>query len=684
MSRERPRVGTIEDVVGHKARVRLVTDEPTNLVFVDGTGYRIGQVGSLVQIPLGLVKLVGVVTEVGASAAPDEIVEEENLRSQWLSLELLGQVFGDSFSRGVTQHPTIGDPVELILEEDLSRLHDGTAGKNIQVGNLANSEGVPATLDLNSFVSRHGAIVGNTGSGKSTTVATILNEIASSEELESARVIVFDIHGEYGQAFEENSFAANPRHDYQENLYIPYWALHFDDLVRLLFGELRDNQRSILKEKVLELKREQLQSGVLDGVDESDLTVDLPVPFSIHQLWFDLHVEEFATYYKDPDKGQTRETMAFRLDEDGELVDEGDPLKVRPPKYRPLKDEAGDPEKIRKSKEKNHMGQEVDLLASKLRDPRLGFVFNPGPFTPDPDGGLEKDLDALLESWLGEGQVSVFDLSGVPADAVPLLVGSAVRLIYDTLLRAKDLPEGSRESPVLFVFEEAHRYLRGEQENLALNSVKGVVKEGRKQGLGALVVSQRPREVDPVILSQCGTMIAMRLTDSTDQQQVRGAAGTTQGRLFDLLPVLGDGEAIIHGEAANFPIRAQIDQPQPAVRPESRDPSVYRKRSRPGGWNWPSYGSDYEAVLERIRSKDVGMASTEPHPPGLEEIYVGGIVEKFRLDFDEERLFVSYRGGESYVFLDVGREVLEMMSEEANPEQIFLSRVRGEVPYRRC
>lgn len=153
--------------------------------------------------------------------------------------------------------------------------------------------------------------------------------------------------------------------------------------------------------------------------------------------------------------------------------------------------------------------RQVDALASRLRDRRYDFLFRPGPWTPELDGHVTSDLDIFLEALLGSDcNVSILDLSGVPAAVLNDLIGALTRVVYDALFWSRRLSEGGRERPLLLVYEEAHAYLGGGQTHPVKTAVQRAVKEGRKYGIGAMIVSQRPAEVDATILSQCGTMVA--------------------------------------------------------------------------------------------------------------------------------------------------------------------------------
>ncbi|HEX9831219.1 MAG TPA: ATP-binding protein, partial [Thermodesulfobacteriota bacterium] len=267
-----------------------------------------------------------------------------------------------------------------------------------------------------------------------------------------------------------------------------------------------------------------------------------------------------------------------------------------PPRFRGIKNVKDDPDKVYTSKSSLQLGRPLEALASKLRDPRFDFLFNPGPWHPDTNGQPKEDLDTLLKAWVGgDKPISILDLSGIPPLIQIELVGALLRIIYDALFWARDLAEGGRERPLLIVMEEAHTYLG--KDGGASSSVLRIVKEGRKYGIGAMIVSQRPSEIDSSILSQCGTIIAMRLSNETDRGQVKSAAADNLADVLSMLPVLRTGEAIIVGESVHLPTRAIIDRPPLNRRPSSSDPLIYEKHY-PGGWNNPKFReSNYSEVV---------------------------------------------------------------------------------------
>jgi DNA helicase HerA-like ATPase len=239
----------------------------------------------------------------------------------------------------------------------------------------------------------------------------------------------------------------------------------------------------------------------------------------------------------------------------------------------------------------------------------MAFLFQPGDWLPDIEGKIKQDLDYLLEDWIGGDQpISILDLSGIPTSVLNDLIGALLRILYDAIFWARNLPDGGRLRPLLMVLEEAHAYLAKENSNSAAAAVRRIAKEGRKYGVGMMIVSQRPSEIDSTILSQCGTIFAMRLANDTDRGHVTGAASDNLKGLFEMLPILRTGEAIIVGEAVSLPVRTLITPPPPEKRPDSSDPNVVVRKSNEGygdagSWNQPRDPKDYAAMIRQWRKQ---------------------------------------------------------------------------------
>jgi uncharacterized protein len=243
--------------------------------------------------------------------------------------------------------------------------------------------------------------------------------------------------------------------------------------------------------------------------------------------------------------------------------------------------------------------RQLAQLRSRLLDRQYDFMLHPGKWEPKLDGTVECDLAELLEGWIGhEKPITILDLSGIPSAVMTRLIGGILNIIYEGLFWGRELPEGGRKRPQLIVMEEAHRYLGKDEDSPARDMVQRIVKEGRKFGVGAMIVSQRPSEIDDTILSQCGTFFALRLTNANDRSKVQAALPDNLSGVVDSLPVLRTGEAIIIGEAARLPIRCRVTLPGEGYRPQSGDPLVA------AAWSAAVKPGEYKTLAAAWRSQN--------------------------------------------------------------------------------
>lgn len=605
-------LGSVQDVTGTTVRVAMINDSLSGLTYVNGEGYRIGQIGSFIKIPIGYNYLFGIITQIGAGAVPENQILSQPYGNRWITIQLVGegQRTGE-FQRGISQYPTVGDEVHLVSEDDLKRIY-GQPDKPyfVNVGHIAGAESIPALIDVNKLITRHSAVVGTTGSGKSTTVASLLNALSDVEKYPSARILVFDIHGEYGQALKDkaNIFKINADKSIGSNekeLYLPFWALNFDELCEISFGKItNEKDYNTILERVLNEKRKSVERNPRKGISVDNLNVDSPIPFSLNNLWYDLYIQTLGKFY--PDK--EGKPLAYEVDGEDEL--KGDASKGIPPIFKKVNTNKDNGDRVQHPVEPAlSNSQQLHTLGSKLRIPRFDFIFKPAEWLPNENGEVEKDLDVLIKQWIGSNKpITILDLSGVPIGILNTIIGVLLRIIYDGLFWARNLSQGGKERPLLLLMEEAHNYLGA--EGSALSIVQKIVKEGRKYGIGSMIVSQRPSEINSTILSQCGTFIALRLSNSTDRGHITGAVSDNLEGLTSMLPILKTGEAIILGEAVKLPMRTIIKAPPKDKRPDSQDPVVFdeidtNNSLRPGGWgNKMEEDPKYEEFIEAWRAQN--------------------------------------------------------------------------------
>lgn len=558
-------LGHVGAVTGATISVRQFEGVASGISIIGGRSYRIGQVGSFVRIPQGYHNLYGIIAEVGATATPEALKDDQRQSDRWMTIQLVGEIVEVTFERGISQYPSINDEVHLVTEEDLAKIYGAAERGQIVIGRLAGAESIPARIDLDRLVTRHSAVLGSTGSGKSTTIASLLRSIAGeggeAAAFPSARILLLDIHGEYAAALQAVAkvFRVNPLEG-EHPLFVPYWASEMTELLTFLMGRLDDKPLTSIMDKILAAKQALLASGKYPGSDLNSLTADSPLPFSLKQLWFDLVDTEYKTW-----ADQARTVPAIDTP--------GDPEKLIAPKYKPPG--AGTALPHINSFGVLSIRRQLEQMRSRLLDRQFDFTLHPGDWEPNLTGETKKDLSHLLEEWLGHDKpITILDLSGVPSSVLVRLIGGILNTIYEALFWGREMPEGGRKRPQLVVMEEAHRYLGRESEGPAKLMVQRIVKEGRKFGVGAMIVSQRPSEIDETILSQCGTFIALRLSNAADRSKVQAALPDSLSGLVDSLPILRTGEAIITGEAAKLPVRCRITLPPENARPTSEDAQV--------------------------------------------------------------------------------------------------------------
>jgi len=555
-------IGEVESVSGNSVTIKMASNYPSNMPIVDGTVYRIGQIGSFLKIPLGYANLYGLITQAGVLAMPDSLLVafKDNPSMvdghRWLRMILVGEQVGSSFERGVLQSPTAGDQVHLVTNEDLRIVYGGyNTESSIVVGNQSASEGLAAQLDMDKLISRHCAILGATGSGKSNAVSIVVKSIAE-KSFSSARVLMIDPHGEYASSLSGKcrvfKLGANTMAG-EEELCVPYWALPFIELMAIFPGKLSDQNEDYIRGKVLDLKR--LSAGAISGLRQEAITADSPIPFSICQLWFDLDNFERITLKTDRTTPES-------------LITAGDPAILRSNQYPTAG--LGSSAPFLNMKAKGILGF-LDGMRSRLLDQSYNFLFRPIGYSPAVDGTIPNDLPNLFSTWFGhKAPVSILDLSEIPSNIMQAISGCILKIIYDALYWGQNTLVGGKNQPLLIVLDEAHAYLKAGEDSISSRTVQAIVKEGRKYGVGMLLVTQRPSELDETVLSQCGSVIALRMTNTRDKGHVSSAMQDELREMADVLSSLRTGEAIVSGEAVHIPSRIKFFQAHNAAK--SSDP----------------------------------------------------------------------------------------------------------------
>jgi DNA helicase HerA-like ATPase len=552
-------IGRVRHVLGAQVIVALDLDLAGVAPIFRGRLQPIGQIGSLVRIPQGLVDLIATVSLLGIAelAGAQEPTAVVQTGERWLQVQLLGEVDRGtgSFQRGVGSYPGLDDPVHFATSEDLVSVFPEQGPDHLRIGRLAAAEDVPVCLDAGRLVLRHSAVTGSTGAGKTSAVASLLQGFVNGG-WQRANIVVIDPHGEYAQALGQHASTRSVLAEGDSQLRVPFWALRAADILRVFAGV---SGGPTTAKRFAELTREARQKFVQEAgwlqLDPAAVTADTPVPFDIHAVWHKLDYEN-------------NETRSVKTDpETATIAEPGDPVTLRATRFEDYNPGGASPHK---SPEHGNYGSIPEILRLGLLDKRLQFFLLP---LADARGDADP-LVASMTDWLGgEKPISVLDFAGVPDEAAELAIGVVLNLLFEVAVRSEpDGPGIGRPSPVLVVLEEAHRYLGDAAVPLAGDAASRIAREGRKYGVGLMLVTQRPSELPETALAQCGTLIALRLSNSQDQGKIRSALPDSVAGLAAALPALRTGEAVISGEAIVLPARALIDRPDPL--PRAEDPSL--------------------------------------------------------------------------------------------------------------
>ncbi len=409
--------------------------------------------------------------------------------------------------------------VEPAKKEDIQKIYDDIEEKNkFCFSKLAQDTSITVPVDGNRFFNKHIAIVGSTGSGKSYSLAKILQEAISSKDtgytgLNNSHIVIFDIHSEYKTAFpgnESNNIEVT-------DLILPYWLLNSEELEDLFIEsneEQSHNQVAILKKAITENKQSHFTG---DAITKSRIHYDSPVFFDI---------AEVMKVIKDKNEEMVQ---GARGDKQGSLFGKLDNFLTR--------------------------------LENKVNDKRLDFLLGDKVKTIKPEEVLRQFISYKKDS---ESNITIIDLSGVPFDVLSITVSLISRILFDyAYIYKKTNSNSTNETPLLIVYEEAHKYVPkagSTKFNASRYAIERIAKEGRKYGVTCVIVSQRPSEISETIFSQCSNFIAMRLTNPEDQNYVRRLLPDTLGPLTESLPILQAGEALLIGDSVVMPSLVKIDQ----------------------------------------------------------------------------------------------------------------------------
>ncbi len=502
-------IGQVVEIAGSGSQIRMDAAALNGIQsHKDPSIAMSGQVGSQVKMTVGENWLIANVRTMRGEAGGEVTALVDFLGEGTRAAN--GQL--GNFRRGVTRYPIPGAPVLPVSTEDLRAVFAASDEPHVEIGTVYPTDDIRGALYVDAMLSKHFAVLGSTGTGKSTSVALILHRI--SQLSPEGHIVMIDPHGEYSAAFKNCGEIFNV-----DNLQLPYWLMNFDEHCEVLLtthGHERQRDADILAKLLLAARTK--------GKDVSQygkVTVDSPIPYLLADL------------------------NTILVNEMGKLDRAGDTL--------PFQRLKGKLDEIR-------------------ADPRYTFMFS-GMLVTDSMPALLAKLFRLPS----QGRpISIVDVSGVPSEVTSVVVSVLARMVFDYAIWSRT----EAQRPLLLVCEEAHRYVPKDETSENGQAVRRILeriaKEGRKYGVSLGLITQRPSDLAEGVLSQCGTIIAMRLNNERDQACVRAAMPEGARGFLDAIPALRNRECIVCGEGVAIPIRVRFDDLEPEKRPASSDPSFAR------------------------------------------------------------------------------------------------------------
>ena len=475
-----------------------------------------GQVGSQVKIRVGNSWLLASVRNQRQDRKAGSILANIDFLGEGIEEKLTGKLHG--FRRGVTRYPVPGGMVYPASTQDLKQVYASDGRSAVTIGKVYPTKDIRAGIYIDAMLGKHFALLGSTGTGKSTSAALLLHRIC--EAAPEGHIVMIDPHGEYSAAFRHTGVILDV-----SNLQMPYWIMNFEEHCEVLLtsnGNERQVDADILARCLLKARQ---KSRLAESMGK--ITVDSPIPYLLSDL------------------------------------------------SNEIQDGMGKLDKSTNSAPYMRIKNKLDEIKS---DPRYQFMFS-GMLVAD----TMADFIAKIFRMPSNGKpISIIDVSGVPSDITATVVAVLSRLVFDFAIWGRE----ERTSPILLVCEEAHRYVPNEK-NADGNSVgtilSRIAKEGRKYGISLGLITQRPSDLAEGVLSQCGTIISMRLNNDRDQEFVRAAMPEGARGFLDAIPALRNRECIICGEGVAIPMRVSFDNLEESRRPASEDPSFVELWNKTGG-----------------------------------------------------------------------------------------------------
>ena len=524
-------IGTVQNVDTQKISVSVEEEEILNRLKINDLLILSGNNADE--------KLIGMVTKVSKKRLEfdeNEFDPMSEYSSNYCNVTLVGTFYvklsatkTNIFRRAVNTYPEINSQVYLAESEALSIIMNSLdseikSNTGLAIGKYASNKSVEAILDGNKFFQRHASIVGSTGSGKSFTVANILEK---ANKLGYSNIIVFDLHGEYN----ELSYAKQIKINDNGGLHIPLWFFNYEEIHSLFIESAEgtsSNQRAVVIQYILENKKKYIENSK-EFISSEIITADTPVPFSAIGL------------------------KAYLEDENIKEVGTGEFYK------------SGEKQGQEKTKQGQCNGKLTNLitrLQTKIDDKKYNFIFNEE--STNQANYLNHFVSEIMDN---DSKIKVIDLSEIPSDMLSIVIGIVTRLVYDVQFWMTPATDETRH-PLAFICDEAHLYMPKDTskmkavEKKSLEIFEKIAKEGRKYGVSLVIVSQRPAELNTTIISQCNNIISLKITNDRDKSAVATMLTDSLIGLVDVLPNLDVGECIVVGDSIKLPTKIILDKPQ--------------------------------------------------------------------------------------------------------------------------
>jgi DNA helicase HerA-like ATPase len=555
------RIGRIVAVTGGHAIILLDTADGLE----QSSSIDCPEIGTLLKVDTAHTVTLALVSAL-SSPMPSHAQSDQELRI--VEVEFVGELPKDefgrpkSFRRGISTYPSLGNIVFRASKEELSKAYTCDTATAIRIGHIQQDASIPAMVKIDELLGKHFAVLGTTGTGKSCSVALILRRILENNP--QAHIVLLDVHREYEQSFNEWSEVISP-----DNMTLPFWLLNFEEVIEILIGAQahRESDVEILRELIPIAKQRYMTNQRKDkahmlrtreSAESTNVGIDSPVPYRAHDLVALL------------------DEQIGRLDLKGELAP-----------YKRLK-------------------ARIETIS---RDPRYTFMF--GGLTVQDT--MAQTLSRIFRIPVAGKPISILELGGLPSEIINVVVSVLARLAFDLGLWS------GGQIPITFVCEEAHRYVPIDRTlgfEPTKRAISRIAKEGRKYGVSLCLVTQRPAELDPTILSQCSTIFSFRLSNERDQDILKAGISDAARSLLDFMPTMGTGDAITFGEGVALPTRVKFDMLPSHAWPKSNTASFTE------GWAREAPSETFlQDVVARWRQQSFGSVSADPEiqpPPQMQ------------------------------------------------------------------